>query len=179
MKNYEELTLNGDDFASLRNDFDCMIQKLLLMMQQNNSEEGTINVKATISTVPACVDLGDGNVEEVFKPIITHKIEYTVPVKGSKSGMHDTGKKIVYNKDLQEDKEAVFDRNLFCSICRIRSALFTMKSIPTPQLLIMNQLRILLASQAGRLPHGAAAAVRFTICNKEKAQDERNKGNVG
>ena len=102
MKNYEELTLNGDDFASLRNDFDCMIQKLLLMMQQNNSEEGTINVKATISTVPACVDLGDGNVEEVFKPIITHKIEYTVPVKGSKSGMHDTGKKIVFNKDLQE-----------------------------------------------------------------------------
>lgn len=93
MKNYEELTLNGDDFASLRNDFDCMIQKLLLMMQQNNSEEGTINVKATISTVPARVDLGDGNVEEVFKPIITHKIEYTVPVKGSKSGMHDTGKK--------------------------------------------------------------------------------------
>ena len=46
--------------------------------------------------------MGDGNVEEVFKPIITHKIEYTVPVKGSKSGMHDTGKKIVYNKDLQE-----------------------------------------------------------------------------
>lgn len=170
MKNYEELTLNGDDFASLRNDFDCMIQKLLLMMQQNNSEEGTINVKATISTVPACVDLGDGNVEEVFKPIITHKIEYTVPVKGSKSGMHDTGKKLCTTRIC---------RNLFCSICRIRSALFTMKSIPTPQLLIMNQLRILLASQAGRLPHGAAAAVRFTICNKEKAQDERNQGNVG
>ena len=91
MKNYEELTLNGDDFASLRNDFDCMIQKLLLMMQQNNSEEGTINVKATISTVPACVDLGDGNVEEVFKPIITHKIEYTLPEKGTKSGMLATG----------------------------------------------------------------------------------------
>ena len=115
MKNYEELTLNGDDFASLRNDFDCMIQKLLLMMQQNNSEEGTINVKATISTVPACVDLGDGNVEEVFKPIITHKIEYTGPVKGSKSGMHDTGKKLCSTRIC---------RNLFCSICRISQCSF-------------------------------------------------------
>lgn len=170
MKNYEELTLNGDDFASLRNDFDCMIQKLLLMMQQNNSEEGTINVKATISTVPACVDLGDGNVEEVFKPIITHKIEYTVPVRVANPACTILVKKLCSTRIC---------RNLFCSICRIRSALFMMKSIPAPQLLIMNRPRILLASQAGRLPHGAATAVRFTICDKEKAQDGRNQGNVG
>ena len=102
MKNYEELTLNGDAFADLRNDFDSMIQKLLLMMQTNKSEEGAISIKANISTVPACVDLGDGNVKEVFKPIITHKIEYTVPVKESKSGAHDTGMQLVFDKDLQQ-----------------------------------------------------------------------------
>lgn len=115
MKNYEELTLNGDAFADLRNDFDSMIQKLLLMMQTNNSEEGAISIKANISTVPACVDLGDGNVKEVFKPIITHKIEYTVPVKESKSGAHDTGMQLCSTRTCS---------SLFCNICRIRSVLF-------------------------------------------------------
>lgn len=102
MKNYEEFTLNGDAFADLRNDFDGMLQKLLLMMDTNHSEDGAISIKVGITNVPTCVELGDDEAQEVSKPVITYKIEYTVPVKESKQGARDTGMQLVFDKETRQ-----------------------------------------------------------------------------
>lgn len=101
IKNWEEITMDSDTFALVRDNFDMLLQKLFQKMQNNHSDEGSINLKIDVKMVEDYIPDEEGNPRKIEKPILKHKITTTVPVKDSFDGKNDTGMELVYDEGLQ------------------------------------------------------------------------------
>ena len=101
IKNWEEITMDSDTFALVRDNFDMLLQKLFQKMQNNHSDEGSINLKIDVKMVEDYIPDEEGNSRKIEKPILKHKITTTVPVKDSFDGKNDTGMELVYDEGLQ------------------------------------------------------------------------------
>lgn len=78
MNNYEEMRIESDVFATARENFDLLMQRLFKSMEKNNSDEGSITLK---------VDL--------------QMSQDWVPVKDSMDGKKDAGMNLVWDEELK------------------------------------------------------------------------------
>lgn len=99
--NYEEIKLNAEMFREVRDSFDVLLQKLFKKMEDNNSDERSIDLKLNIGIKKTSIPDGENKTKEVNMPIIKHKIQYTVPVKDGLDGTKDTGMALVYDEELK------------------------------------------------------------------------------
>lgn len=100
IQNWEEITMDSDTFAQVRENFDMLLQKLFQKMQQNNSDEGSITLKIDVNMTDDYIPDASGTARRISKPILKHKISTTVPVKDSFDGKKDTGMELVYDEEL-------------------------------------------------------------------------------
>lgn len=100
IQNWEEITMDSDTFAQVRENFDMLSQKLFQKMQQNNSDEGSITLKIDVNMTDDYIPDENGTARRISKPILKHKISTTVPVKDSFDGKKDTGMELVYDEEL-------------------------------------------------------------------------------
>ena len=104
IQNYKEIKLGGEMFDGIRSIFDTLLQSLFKKMEDNDSYEGTIDLKLSIVIRPEWIpDQGElGGSRKVNIPVIKHKISTQVPVKDEIAGSKETGMALVYDKDLRE-----------------------------------------------------------------------------
>lgn len=100
MNNYEEMKIESDVFATARENFDLLMQRLFASMEKNNSDEGSITLKVDIQMKQDWVPDGIGGSTEVNKPVIKHKVTIAVPVKDSMDSKKDTGMNLVWDEEL-------------------------------------------------------------------------------
>lgn len=101
MNNYEEMRIESDVFATARENFDLLMQRLFKSMEKNNSDEGSITLKVDLQISQDWVPDGKGGSIEINKPVIKHKVSIAVPVKDSMDGKRDTGMRLVYDENLK------------------------------------------------------------------------------
>ena len=73
MNNYEEMRIESDVFATARENFDLLMQRLFKSMEKNNSDEGSITLKVDLQMSQDWVPDGKGGSIEINKPVIKHK----------------------------------------------------------------------------------------------------------
>lgn len=100
MNRYEEMKIEGDVFATARENFDLLMQRLFASMEKNNSDEGSITLKVDLQMKQDWVPNGEGGSVEVNKPVIKHKVTIAVPVKDSMDSKKDTGMNLVWAEEL-------------------------------------------------------------------------------
>lgn len=100
MNNYEEMKIESDVFATARENFDLLMQRLFASMEKNNSDEGSITLKVDLQMKQDWIPDGNGGSLEVNKPMIKHKVSIAVPVKDSIDSKKDTGMNLVWDDDL-------------------------------------------------------------------------------
>lgn len=99
-QNWEEITMDSETFAQVRENFDMLLQKLFHKMQQNKSDEGSITLKIDVKMIDDYIPDESGTARCISKPILKHKITTTVPVKDSFDGKKDTGMELIYDEEL-------------------------------------------------------------------------------
>ena len=103
IQNYEELQLGSEIFKDIRDSFDVLLQKLFKKMEDNNSDEGMIDLKLNIGIRTEWIpdQEAEGGSRQVNMPVIKHKITTQVPVKDALDGSKDTGMALVYDEELK------------------------------------------------------------------------------
>ena len=103
IQNYEELQLGSEMFQEIRSSFDTLLQKLFKKMEDNNSDEGVIDLKLNIGIRTEWIpdQNAPGGSHQVNMPVIKHKITTQVPVKDALDGQKDTGMALVYDEELK------------------------------------------------------------------------------
>lgn len=101
IQNWEEITMDSETFAQVRENFDMLLQRLFQKMQQNNSDEGSISLKIDVNMIDDYIPGEDGITRRISKPVLKHKITTTVPVKDSLDGKKDAGMELVYDEELK------------------------------------------------------------------------------
>lgn len=100
MNNYEEMRIESDVFATARENFDLLMQRLFKSMEKNSSDEGSITLKVDLQMKQDWVPNGEGGSVEVNKPVIKHKVTIAVPVKDSMDSKKDVGMNLVWDEEL-------------------------------------------------------------------------------
>lgn len=85
IKNAMELSLNGETFASLKEDFDSILAQTLGNMERKGAEEAVITLKLGISLEKQSF-VRNEEPEELTKPSFKHDISSVMQVKNKKSG---------------------------------------------------------------------------------------------
>lgn len=101
IQNWEEITMDSETFAQVRENFDMLLQRLFQKMQKNNSDEGSISLKIDVNMIDDYIPGEDGITRRISKPVLKHKITTTVPVKDSLDGKKDAGMGLVYDEELK------------------------------------------------------------------------------
>lgn len=83
--NAMELSLKGDTFTALKEDFDAILARTLKNMESKGADEATITLKLGIS-LEKTTDFSGEEAEEVTKPSFKHDIGSVMQVKDKKSG---------------------------------------------------------------------------------------------
>lgn len=105
MNNYEEMRIESDVFATARENFDLLMQRLFKSMEKNNSDEGSITLKVDLQMSQDWVPDGKGGSIEINKPVIKHKVSIAVPVKDSMDGKKDAGMNLVWDEEITDQEE--------------------------------------------------------------------------
>lgn len=69
MNNYEEMRIESDVFATARENFDLLMQRLFKSMEKNNSDEGSITLKVDLQMSQDWVPDGNGVIDAEFKEV--------------------------------------------------------------------------------------------------------------
>lgn len=101
MNNYEEMMIESDVFANVRDNFDSLLQKLFKSMENNESDEGSITLKVNLNMVEDWVPNGEGGTIHIKKSVLKHKVSIEVPVKDSIDGRKDSGMNLVWDDELR------------------------------------------------------------------------------
>lgn len=101
IQNWEEITMDSEVFAQVRENFDMLLQRLFQKMEQNNSDEGSITLKIDVNMIDDYIPNANGDTRKISKPFLKHKISTAVPVKDSFDGKKDTGMELVYDEELK------------------------------------------------------------------------------
>lgn len=96
--NAMELSLKGDTFTALKEDFDAILARTLKNMESKGADEATITLKLGISLEKA-TDFSGEEAEEVTKPSFKHDIGSVMQVKDKKSGALTGDYQLVWDED--------------------------------------------------------------------------------
>lgn len=99
--NWQEITMESESFSRIREKFNLLLQKLFQKMEQNHSDEGSINMKVDVLMAKSFIPDEDGNSREVHKPVLKYKINTQVPVRDGFDGKNDTEMELVFDEELQ------------------------------------------------------------------------------
>lgn len=96
--NAMELSLKGDTFTALKEDFDAVLARTLRNMESKGADEATITLKLGIS-LEKTTDFSGEEAEEVTKPSFKHDISSVMQVKDKKSGALTGDYQLVWDED--------------------------------------------------------------------------------
>ena len=96
--NAMELSLKGDTFTALKEDFDAILARTLKNMESKGADEATITLKLGIS-LEKTTDFSGEEAEEVTKPSFKHDIGSVMQVKDKKSGALTGDYQLVWDED--------------------------------------------------------------------------------
>lgn len=103
MKDYKELTLEGETFEGARNSFNKVLQKLLKQMSESNTEEGTIQLKVDVQldrdTIDVYGDHGQEGAREIRMPKFSHKVASQITIKDEAKGSTDPQMELVWDEE--------------------------------------------------------------------------------
>ncbi|MCD8294914.1 MAG: hypothetical protein LUE27_06720 [Clostridia bacterium] len=97
----EQLSINNDMFAPLREQFDEMLNQTIANMMLKGTLEGSMSIKVNIGIVQDFVQTEDGT-KEVLKPVFEHDISSLVQVKERAKGSTEDDYELV--KNVTSDK---------------------------------------------------------------------------
>lgn len=92
-----ELSIQGNTFAAMKEDFDSMLENLMNSMEEKGAEEATLTLKLGIALKPAVIPVYGGEREAVL-PVFKHDISSVMTVKNKTSGSVGAGMELVYDK---------------------------------------------------------------------------------
>lgn len=96
--NAMELSLKGDTFTALKEDFDAILARTLKNMESKGADEATITLKLGIS-LEKTTDFSGEEAEEVTKPSFKHDISSVMQVKDKKTGALTGDYQLVWDED--------------------------------------------------------------------------------
>lgn len=96
--NAMELSLKGETFTALKEDFDAVLGRTIKNMESKGADEATITLKLGIS-LEKTTDFSGEEAEEVTKPSFKHDISSVMQVKDKKSGALTGDYCLVYDED--------------------------------------------------------------------------------
>jgi len=100
IKNAMQLSLNGDTFTALKEDFDSILARTLSNMETKGANEATITLKLGVSLEKAMLTFGeDMEQKETVKPTFKHDISSVMQVKDKKSGSISGDYELVWDND--------------------------------------------------------------------------------
>lgn len=98
IKNAMELSLNGDTFAALKEDFDSILAQTLGNMESKGADEAVITLKLSVSLEKQSF-VRNEEPEELTKPSFKHDISSVMQVKNKKSGSLSGDYELVWDED--------------------------------------------------------------------------------
>lgn len=101
IKNAMELSLNGDTFAALKEDFDSILAQTLSNMESKGADEAVITLKLGVSLEKQSF-VRDDEPTELTKPSFKHDISSVMQVKNKKSGSLSGDYELVWDDDEQK-----------------------------------------------------------------------------
>lgn len=96
--NAMELSLKGETFTALKEDFDAVLGRTIKNMENKGADEATITLKLGIS-LEKTTDFSGEEAEEVAKPSFKHDISSVMQVKDKKSGALTGDYQLVWDED--------------------------------------------------------------------------------
>lgn len=116
------LCISSEALSDFRVDFDTILAKTLLTMEQKDSDEAEITVKFSLRTYLTAIPDGTAVYPEatrsIKKPYISHKITSKLTLKSEKSGISVNGDvELVWDKQLsryvlrpiENEQQTIFD----------------------------------------------------------------------
>lgn len=101
IKNAMELSLNGDTFSALKDDFDSILAQTLGNMESKGADEAVITLKLGITLEKQSFVRND-EPEELVKPSFKHDISSVMQVKNKKSGSLSGDYELVWDDEEQK-----------------------------------------------------------------------------
>lgn len=98
IKNAMELSLSGDTFAALKEDFDSILAQTLGNMESKGADEAVITLKLGISLEKQSFVRNEES-KELTKPTFKHDISSVMQVKNKKSGSLSGDYELVWDED--------------------------------------------------------------------------------
>jgi len=92
------VSLDGEAFASLKRDFDKLVNRTIGNMEMRRAEEATVTVKLSIKLEKTKVDTPDGLID-VTKPTFKHDINSVMQVKDKMTGQQVGEYAIVWDEE--------------------------------------------------------------------------------
>lgn len=96
-----DLSLNGETFASLKKDFDTILERTIGNMTMKGAEDATITIKLGVSLQKTSVP-AKGSIREVTKPTFKHDIASVMQVKDKMSGQLTGNMELVWDDDMKQ-----------------------------------------------------------------------------
>lgn len=93
-----DLSLNGETFSALKNDFDTILGSTISNMTQRGTEEATITIKIGVSLLKTSV-FNKGKLREITKPTFKHDISSVMQVKEKMSGQLAGNVELVWDEE--------------------------------------------------------------------------------
>lgn len=93
-----ELSLNGETFRRLKDDFDSVLNRTIGNMEMKGADEAAITVKLSISLDKDSVE-GEDGYREITRPTFKHDISSVMQVKDKMSGTLNGNYEIVYDEE--------------------------------------------------------------------------------
>ncbi len=96
--NERNLSLNGDTFAILKEQFDKILNRTVGNMEMKGADDAVITLKLSVSLEKSSVSVGD-DIKEVTKPTFKHDISSVMQVKDKVSGQTTDDYALVWDDD--------------------------------------------------------------------------------
>jgi len=98
------LSLDGDTFKELKNDFDSVLGRLITEMTKRESEEAKVTVSLTVKLTPGQARDFQANgydgTRDITKPKFEHNIKSVMQVKDEQSGSCGGNYELAYDNDI-------------------------------------------------------------------------------
>lgn len=97
-ENAMQISLKGDTFQSLKEDFDIILDRTLGNMHMKGAEDAVISLKLSVSLVKANA-MVQGNCTSITRPSFKHEISSVMQVKDKKTGALTGDYQLVWDED--------------------------------------------------------------------------------
>ena len=105
MKNSNyKLSIDGEAFSSMREDFDKILKRTVNNMEEKSSNNAEITIKLKIELIPSFLPPAQADQEgrAILKPKFEHKVSSVMNTKFEESGSLKGDYELVYDEDAQD-----------------------------------------------------------------------------